>query len=570
MPANFNQHPFGLTSLSGLALAFALTLTTSVEAQYQQQPSYAFPPASSFDVPFIGEIPGSARFLDDPAYPQAAQSVPSASGPVQIPTEKVYGNYLYLPGEVVLPAGEIPGSIEIIRDPANPGYEILQGPTYQSYVLPYQQQPQVVQGEIAASGSNDAANPIAAQLIETQKQIASLKKELTQTRRSNELAKASAKTSEATKTNLENKIAELEKALQQSQNADANVNSKAEASISKAEKKFQKLATERDLLKKQLAEAVKDAQDEKYALKVKLANAIKTQSKALQSKLAAKEKELKESREKMAELSKATDAALQSSADAIKALKVERMARIESEKKLAAKTEGPGRRKGQSNGNAAQKQLEKLRLQAEGYVKEKQDGEKQNGEMAKKKSPANSAAQKRLQKLNLQAEKFAKDQRDAEMAKKRAAQKLAEDKAAAKAAKARRQAEIAKKRAAQKLAEDEKAAEAKAAAKKKSTEEGTVKRSARRKGHLSTQDQIKKLRSSMDRQIKRANEQIKSRTEDRVAALIEDGKSEDSNEVQELNDFMKKSMQENEAKIRRRIEERIRKIQKEAGARDRS
>ena len=74
----------------------------------------------------------------------------------------------------------------------------------------------------------------------------------------------------------------------------------------------------------------------------------------------------------------------------------------------------------------------------------------------------------------------------------------------------------------------------------------------------------------MDRQIKRANEQIKSRTEDRVAALIEDGKSEDSNEVQELNDFMKKSMQENEAKIRRRIEERIRKIQKEAGARDKS
>ena len=292
MPANFNQHPFGLTSLSGLALAFALTLTTSVEAQYQQQPSYAFPPASSFDVPFIGEIPGSARFLDDPAYPQAAQPVPSASGPVQIPTEKVYGNYLYLPGEVVLPAGEIPGSIEIIRDPANPGYEILQGPTYQSYVLPYQQQPQVVQGEIAASGSNDAANPIAAQLIETQKQIASLKKELTETRRSNELAKASAKTSEATKTNLENKIAELEKALQQSQNADANVNSKAEASISKAGKKFQKLATERDLLKKQLAKAVKDAQDEKYALKVKLANAIKTQSKALQSKLAAKEKEL--------------------------------------------------------------------------------------------------------------------------------------------------------------------------------------------------------------------------------------------------------------------------------------
>ena len=74
----------------------------------------------------------------------------------------------------------------------------------------------------------------------------------------------------------------------------------------------------------------------------------------------------------------------------------------------------------------------------------------------------------------------------------------------------------------------------------------------------------------MKRQIKRGNEQIKSRTQEKVAGLIEDGKTENSQEVRNLTDHMKKSMKENEAKIRKRIEERIRKIQKEAGARDRS
>ena len=95
-------------------------------------------------------------------------------------------------------------------------------------------------------------------------------------------------------------------------------------------------------------------------------------------------------------------------------------------------------------------------------------------------------------------------------------------------------------------------------------------KNGRKKMRPSAADQISKLRESMERQVKRANEQIKSRTDDKIATLIDDGKTKDSKEVRELQEYMKKSMQENESKIRKRIGNRIRKIQKEAAARDRS
>lgn len=620
-----NQNSIGLTTLSAIALFLSCTLIASDPAQ--AQPVYAVPPVIGLGEQIIGEIPGSARPLLE--TPLIHPTIPLRSG--QIPVGPVTGPPAYVPGEVILPRGEIPGSIRILYDSADPRFrgvpnsQVLQAPNRS-----VQQPPQVILGAIAnpipedkpmlsapqsdedsASGlldelvapgpidelnrksadngeapsspdgdlakdneptlADEATTEIISQLDDARKQITSLKDELLETRQESETATerlfAAEKAAEATQKNLQDQIAKMKLELKQNKSKQDDAQTQIAADLKEKEATLQKLLakhrnssneveaeraqlsarvdalstklkksdTQRSALKDQLAQLTRSSREqaerkgkttrkikkleaERKTLKKKLDQATKESREdmvALKKELSSIEKELKHSRAKVALLSRANNDALKSSAAAIAALKTEKAARMKSELKLAE------------------------------IVKKEQDIEK-------------SDAQKRLDKLNKQAELFAKDKKAAQRRRDRLA-----------AAEKKRRAEMAEaKKAAQEKAAQEKAAQEKAAQEKvKSKDKPSI---ARKKRRRSAEDQIKKLRDSMKRQIKRGNEQIKSRTQEKVAGLIEDGKTENSQEVRNLTDHMKKSMKENEAKIRKRIEERIRKIQKEAGARDRS
>lgn len=516
--------------LSGIAVAIALALNTSALGQEQFSPYY--PPVSDSGEQIIGEIPGSARFLDDSLNATLWQSpIPFVIEPA-IQNTPVLGPPIYSPGEVILPAGEIPGTTRTLYDSANSGLSpSYEGQSY-GFNLENAYPPGVVLGEIlpheaqndpahASDGkvvnetlsspsdkvadgneptlADNATIEIVAQLDEARKQITALKDELSEARQNSrtatERAYAAEKSASASRKNLEKNIAMLKADLKQANSQQSETSAEASAKLKSQQTKLRDLKGKLAELNKAF-EANKVAWAKKESSITAKLKKSEAQRDGLKKRLANKETELKKSRSAVAKLTRSNAAALKDAAAATLAMKAQKSAAMHAQE--AAKTH--------------------------------------------KRNMSNSGAQQRLAKLNRQAELFAKD-------KKAAAAKAAQEKSA----------KAEKKRKA-KAAEEKKIAEAKKAKAK----------TARKKRRPAAADQIKKLRDSMERQVKRANQQITSRTEEKVASLIKKGKTEKSKEIRELTDDMKKSMKESEAKIRKRIESRIRKIQKEAAARDKS
>ena len=74
----------------------------------------------------------------------------------------------------------------------------------------------------------------------------------------------------------------------------------------------------------------------------------------------------------------------------------------------------------------------------------------------------------------------------------------------------------------------------------------------------------------MERQIKKSSEQITRRNQAKIDLLLGDGKKESDPEVIDAKKKLKTELDANAARIRKRVEERIQRIRKEAKARSNS
>ncbi len=107
--------------------------------------------------------------------------------------------------------------------------------------------------------------------------------------------------------------------------------------------------------------------------------------------------------------------------------------------------------------------------------------------------------------------------------------------------------------------------DAKARVDEPTTEEGTPKQASDgNRAGSSVEEQVNKWNQSMERQIKKSSEQISRVKLAEIDELLGSGKKETDPEVMEARQNLKTELEENEAKIRKRIEKRIQRVRNEA------